>query len=223
MVSKNVLRKLSDKELERYLINGNRFTPEAVETAFEILQERGRFFSEPERISVQEIIISKKQQEESRINEEKEVWKDYITEDPSAIKLYSRNTIMIVAVIFGTVPASVLLFLNLLTVKKYPAAVVSLLIGFGFFFLQSYVLSEGPHARNFDTKYNLDVGILALGAGLLLVISVITMPEKLPYQPRSSVLPITLSALTAVIVYVFFKESLSGYPLMAIFRLFRDF
>lgn len=223
MVSKNVLRKLSDAELERYLITGNRFTPEAVQTAFEILQERGRFFSEPEKISVQEIIISKKQEEESRTNKEKKVWKDYITEDPSAIKLYSRNTILIIALIFGTIPGSILLFLNLITVRKYTAAILTILIGFGFFFLQNYVLSEGPHDRSFDTKYNLDVGILALGAGLLLVISVITMPEKLPYQPRSSVLPIILSALTAVIVYVFFKESLSGYPLISVFRLLRSF
>ncbi len=80
MVSKNVLRKLSDAELERYFILGNRFTPEAVEAAFDILTERGHLFSESEEISIRKMILSKKKEEESRTNEEKEFWKDHITE-----------------------------------------------------------------------------------------------------------------------------------------------
>jgi hypothetical protein len=222
MVSKNVLRKLSDAELERYFIPGNRFTPEAVETAFEILTERGQLFSESEEISIREMILAKKQQEESRTNEEKEFWKDHITEDPSAIKLYSRNTILIIALIFGVIPGSILLFLNLITVRKYTAAILTVLIGFGFFFLQSYIISIGPHNRSFNTKYNLEIGILALGAVLLLVISVVAMPKKLAYQPKSLILPIILSLFT-IIMYIFFKESLSGYPLISVFRLLRSF
>ncbi len=222
MVSKNVLRKLSDAELERYFIPGNRFTPEAVEAAFEILMERGRLFSESEKISIREMILAKKQQEESRRNQEKEVWKDYITADPSAIKLYSRNTILIVALVFGTIPGSILLFLNLFTVKRYTAATLTLLIVFGFFFLQHYILSTAPHDGRFNTKYNLEIGILALGAVLLLVISVISMPKKLAYQPKSLILPIILSVLT-IIMYIFFKESLSGYPIMSVLRLLGSF
>jgi hypothetical protein len=222
MVSKNVLRKLSDAELERYFIPGNRFTPEAVEAAFEILTERGRLFSESEKISIREMILAKKQQEESRRNQEKEVWKDYITADPSAIKLYSRNTILIVALVFGTIPGSILLFLNLFTVKRYTAATLTLLIGFGFFFLQHYILLTAPHDGRFNTKYNLEIGILALGAVLLLVISVISMPKKLAYQPKSLILPIILSVLT-IIMYIFFKESLSGYPIMSVLRLLGSF
>ncbi|MDR6157946.1 hypothetical protein QF023_001462 [Chryseobacterium sp. SLBN-27] len=222
MVSKNVLRKLSDAELERYFISGNRFTPEAVETAFEILTERGRLFSESEEISIREMILSKNKEEESRTNEEKEFWKDHITEDPSAIKLYSRNTILIIALIFGIIPGSILLFLNLITVRKYTAAILTVLIGFGFFFLQNYIISIGPHNRSFNTKYNLEIGILALGAVLLLVISVISMPKKLAYQSKSLILPIILSLFT-IIMYILFKESLSGYPLISVFRLLRSF
>ncbi len=222
MVSKNVLRKLSEAELEKYFIPGNRFTPEAVETAFEILAERGRLFSESEEISIREMILSKKKEEESRTNGEKEFWKDHITEDPSAIKLYSRNTILIIALIFGTIPGSILLFLNLITVRKYTAAILTILIGFGFFFLQSYILSIGTNNSVFNTKYNLEIGILALGAVLLLVISVISMPKKLAYQPKSLILPTILSLFT-IIMYIFFKESLSGYPLISIFRLLKSF
>ena len=53
MVKKNVLNKLSNKELENYLKIENRFVPEAVQMAFEILEERGRIFTEVEKIDIQ--------------------------------------------------------------------------------------------------------------------------------------------------------------------------
>jgi len=145
-----------------------------------------------------------------------------ILRNPSAIKLYSRNTILIVALVFGTIPGSILLFLNLLTVKRYTGAALTLLIGFGFFFLQHYIISIGPHDGRFNTKYNLEIGILALGAVLLWVISVLFTPKKLAYQPKSLILPIILSVLT-IITYIFFKESLSGYPVISVFRLLKSF
>lgn len=66
MVSKSVLRKLSNKELEAYLQEGNRFVPEAVQVAFEILEERGRVFSEQEKTAVQQLIQRKKGEEEAK-------------------------------------------------------------------------------------------------------------------------------------------------------------
>ncbi|WP_415326638.1 hypothetical protein [Chryseobacterium sp. MMS23-Vi53] len=53
MVKKNVLNKLSDFELEKYLKEGNQFTPEASEMAFDILKERGRIFTEQETTDIQ--------------------------------------------------------------------------------------------------------------------------------------------------------------------------
>ncbi|WP_228413599.1 hypothetical protein [Chryseobacterium sp. CH21] len=98
MVNKNVLRKLSNQELEGYLKEGNRFVPEAVQAAFEILEERGRVFSEQEKTAVQQLIQHKKEAEEAKRAEEVEVWKDHITEDPEAIRLYSRMTILVTSV-----------------------------------------------------------------------------------------------------------------------------
>ena len=40
MVSKNTLRKLSDRELENYLKPESSFVPKAIQMAFEILTER---------------------------------------------------------------------------------------------------------------------------------------------------------------------------------------
>ncbi len=98
MVNKSVLRKFSNQELEGYLKEGNRFVPEAVQMAFEILEERGRIFTEQERSSVQQMMQNKRNAEEAKLTEEKETWKDHITEDPNAIRLYSRTTILVSSV-----------------------------------------------------------------------------------------------------------------------------
>ncbi|SEM26079.1 hypothetical protein SAMN05421856_10255 [Chryseobacterium taichungense] len=222
MVSKNVLRKLSDAELDKYLIAGNRFTPEAVEVAFEILQERGRHFSEPEKEAINEMILAKKREEENRTNEEKEIWKDHVTEDPNAIKLYSRTTIIVLTVLFGTIPGSVLLFLNFLTVRRYVAAVFTLLIGFGIFFLQNYILSKGfdNHIRS---RHSPEMGVIALGAIILMVISVSWMPKKLPYRSKSLIFPVILAIVMTVLLYINYKGWFSTYPFASVFRLLRDF
>lgn len=47
-MKKNVLEKLTDRELEKYIEEGNRFVPEANRYAFEILKSRGRIFQPDE-------------------------------------------------------------------------------------------------------------------------------------------------------------------------------
>lgn len=74
MVNRSVLRKLSNRELENYLQEGNRFVPEAVQIAFEILLERGRIFTEQEKEDIQQLIQHKKDEEEAKKKEETEVW-----------------------------------------------------------------------------------------------------------------------------------------------------
>lgn len=45
---KNILKKMSDQELEKYIQPESRFVPEAIQYAYEILKERGRTFSSEE-------------------------------------------------------------------------------------------------------------------------------------------------------------------------------
>ncbi|WP_223600266.1 hypothetical protein [Chryseobacterium sp. GVT01B] len=211
MVSKNVLRKLSNQELEEYLKEGNRFVPEAVQIAFEILEERGRIFSEQEKETVQQLIQNKKEEEEAKHTEEVEVWKDHITEDPKALKLYSRRTIFVSSVFFSPIPGSILLFLNLVKLKKYPASFLALAFGFLFFMFQKYVLLS-----HFDfgttSRYSPEIGVIAVGALGLLVISVLATPKKLPYRAESYILPVILCAGTTVLMYFYFQEWFSFYP-----------
>ncbi|MDW9381632.1 hypothetical protein [Chryseobacterium sp. JV558] len=221
MVNRSVLRKLSNQELEGYLKEGNRFVPEAVQIAFEILEERGRVFSEVEKISVQQLIQNKKEEEEAKRTEEVEVWKDHITEDPNAVKLHSRIAILIVSVFFGTIPGSILLFLNFIQLKKYPAAILALMYGFLFFMVQKYVLLS-DFDPNSISRLSPEIGVIAVGALGLLVIWVVATPKKLPYRQKSYILPVILCIASAVLMYFYFQEWFSYYPLVRTIHLFRQ-
>ncbi|KAB1231124.1 hypothetical protein [Chryseobacterium viscerum] len=219
-VNRSVLRKLSNKELEAYLQEGNRFVPDAVQMAFEILEERGRVFSEQEKAAVQQLIQHKKQEEEAKHAEEVETWKDHITEDPQAIRLYSRMTIVVSSVFFSTIPGAILLSLNLIKLKKYFPAILTMAFGVLFFMFQKYVLMS-----HFDfgtsSRYSPEIGVIAVGAVGLLVISVLATPKKLPYRAESYILPVVLCAGTAVLMYFYFQEWFSFYPLARAIHLFR--
>lgn len=221
MVSKNVLRKLSSQELEGYLKEGNRIVPEAVQMAFEILEERGRVFSEQEKIAVLQLIQRKKDAEEAKRTEEAEIWRDHITEDPDAIKLFSRSTILVCSILFSPIPGAILLSLNLIKLKKYLAAFFTLVFGFLFFVFQKYVLIS-----HFDfgttSRYSPEIGVLSVGALGLLLISVLATPKKLPYRAESYVFPVILCAATAVLMYFNFQEWFSYFPLSTVIRLFRS-
>lgn len=221
MVNKSILRKLSDSELEKYLKEDNRFVPEAVKIAVEILEERGRTFSEVEKTAIQQLILRKKEAEEAQHTEEVETWKDHITEDPEAIKLYSRMTILVSSVFFTPVPGSILLFLNLIKLKKYPASFLALAFGFLFVIFQKYVLLS-----HFDfgtsSRYSPEIGVIAVGALGLLAISVLATPKKLPYRAASYILPVILCAGTAVLMYFYFQEWFSYYPFARAIHLFRQ-
>lgn len=221
MVNRNVLRKLSNQELEGYLKEGNRFVPEAVQAAFEILEERGHVFNEQEKTAVQQLIQRKQEAEEAKRAEEVEVWKDHITEDPEAIKLYSRMTIFVSSILFSTIPGAILLSLNLIKLRKYFPAFLTLAFGVLFFIFQKYVLLS-----HFDfgtsSRYSPEIGVIGIGTLSLILISVLATPKKLPYRAASYIFPVILCLGTAVVMYFYFQEWFSNYPFARAIHLFRQ-
>jgi hypothetical protein len=199
----------------------NRFVPEAVQMAFEILKERGCMFTETEKLNIQNIIQYKKETEEARRQEEIEEWKDHITEDGAAIKLYSRTSIMILAILFGTIPGSILLSLNSFCRKKIYNSHFQLTDWLWFFYLQNYILSQG-FASDTSSRYSPEMGIIASGALILLAISVAGMPKKLPYRPKSLLFPVILIVFMSILMYNF-KEWGSAYLIVSALRLIRSF
>ena len=96
--------------------------------ALEILKERGHQFSNQQETLVQKIVQEKKA-EIAEATEENEIWEDYTTDDPNAIKLYPLAYIVVLSTLFGTIPGALLLALNFMKIKKYTSVIFVLLFG----------------------------------------------------------------------------------------------
>lgn len=215
MVKRNVLSKLSNKELENYLNPENRFVPEAVQMAFEILEERGRVFTEREKINIQNSIQQKIETEAAKKHEETEDWKDHITTDPSAVKLYSRTLILVSSFFLGTFFGAVLLSLNFLKLKKYVPAVFTFLFGTIYLPLQYYVynfLIENHLATT--SRYSLRNLPIIADSLILIVIWVTTMPKRIVYRSQSFLFPIIFAALMLFLIFNNYYGLFSSYFLM---------
>ncbi len=215
MVKRNVLNKLSSTELEGYLSPENRFVPETVQIAFEILNDRGHVFTEAEKINIQNIIQHKKETEAAKKHEETEDWKDHITNDPSAVKLYSRTLILVSSFFLGTFFGAVLLSLNFLKLKKYVPAVFTFLFGMIYVPLQYYVynfLIENHLATT--SRYSLENLPIIAGPLILIVIWVTTMLKRIVYRPQSFLFPIIFAAFMLFLIFNNYYGLFSSYFLM---------
>lgn len=67
-IKKSVLEAKTDRELEEYIKDGNRFVPEANLLAFEILKTRGREFTEFETQRIMALVSEKNKVEERIIH-----------------------------------------------------------------------------------------------------------------------------------------------------------
>lgn len=204
MVKKSVLEKLSSPELDNYLKEGNRFIPEAVQMAFDILQERGRTFSEQEKAQIQQLIQNKKAQEELKLQEEQEMWKDNVSEDPHAVKLFPRDIILIISFIVGTVPGAILLGINFIKLKKYTAAVFTFIFGFIYLPVQYFLVAfmHKINSQNISSfRKSPEVFAAAIGMLFLLLLWASYIPKKLPYRAASYIFPILISLVMIVIIY----------------------
>ena len=215
MVKRNVLSKLSNKELENYLNPENRFVPEAVQMAFKILEERGRVFTEREKINIQNIIQHKKETEAITKQEEIEDWKDHITNDPSAVKLYSRTLILVSSFFLGTFFGAVLLALNFLKLKKYIPATFTFLFGTIYLPLQYYVynfLVENNLVTS--SRYSPETFPVILGPIILIIIWVTTMPKRIVYRSQSYLFPILFAVVMLFLIFNNYYGLFSSYFLM---------
>jgi len=215
MVKKNVLNKLSDRELENYLNPENRFVAEAVQMDFEILMERGRTFTEAEKINIQNIIQHKKETEAAKKHEETEDWKDHITNDPSAIKLYSRTLILVSSFFLGTLFGTVLLSLNFIKLKKYIPATFTFLFGITHLPLQYYIYNFliEYHLVS-SSRYSLENLPIIAGPIILILIWVTTMPRRIAYRSQSYIFPVIFASIMLFLIFNNYYGLFSSYFLL---------
>lgn len=217
MVNRSVLRKLSDFELKKYLKEGNRFVPEAVQMAFDILKERGHIFTEQEEIAVQQLIRNKIEAEEAKLAEDKEQWKDHITEDPDAISLFPRELILIISFILGTIPGAILLGINFIKLKKYFPAALAFIFGFVFLPVHNFLVfmtHTSGFKKIFILKRNPEFIIAGLGTLILLGFWVLFTPKKLPYRAASYIFPILICTVMVILIAINYQGLFSNYFLV---------
>jgi len=215
MVNRNVLKKLSSFELEKYVMEGNRFTLEAVQMAFEVLEERGRTFTDKEKISIQNIIQNKRESEIAKKNEEIEDWKDHITTDSSAVRLYSRTLLLSSSIFLGTFYGAFLLSLNFIKLKKYASAVFTMMFGITYIPFQYYTykfLTENGFSNS--SRYSPEIIPLILGPLILIVIWVVMMPKRLVYRAQSFIFPVILGIAMLILIFLNYQELFSSYFLL---------
>jgi hypothetical protein len=128
---KELMTKKSEAELMEFLINFNRYAPDAIKAAVRELKSRGRNFTELELTEIKEKI-------ETRIKVENEEdglwgddsWKANVVTDPHAPLLYSKGAVRLFSVLFSAIFGAVLLASNIKDTKKK-----WVVIGFGVAFL----------------------------------------------------------------------------------------
>ncbi|MGC4129867.1 MAG: hypothetical protein QM564_10035 [Bergeyella sp.] len=103
-VKKEVLRKLSTSVLNEYIKNDSRFRSQAVEYAFEILQqERGIYFSDEEILRIQNLLQKKTITEQpSYIRKQEQENKNLDIETVmNQSSIFSKNNIIFLSTIFS--------------------------------------------------------------------------------------------------------------------------
>lgn len=215
MVKKSVLAKLSDRELEKYLEKDNRFVPEAVQIAVQILEERGRIFNDVEKADIQNIIQNKIDYEEQKLKDEEEDLKDHITDDPSAIALHSKTLIWTSSLFLGTLFGAILMALNFSTLNKYTSAILTLIFGIIYVPFQYYAY-QFIVENNFGNhgKYNSELLPMVLGPAILTLIWVTAMPKRLPYRSKSLLIPAMLAIPIFIIILNNYNDWFSSYFLL---------
>lgn len=215
MVKKSVLAKLSDRELEKYLEKDNRFVPEAVQIAVQILKERGRIFNDVEKADIQNIIQNKIDSEEQKLKDEQEDLKDHITDDPSAIALHSKTLIWTSSLFLGTLFGAILMALNFSTLNKYTSAILTLIFGIIYVPFQYYAY-QFIVENNFGNhgKYNSELLPMVLGPAILTLIWVTAMPKRLPYRSKSLLIPAMLAIPIFIIILHNYNDWFSSYFLL---------
>lgn len=205
MVQKKVLQKLIDPELEAYLREDSRFTPEAINLAAEILEERGRIFRDDEKFRIRELIRTKNEEEERKRLEQEELQKDHITDDPAAIRLHSRELVMFFGLCLGFLSGAVLLSLNLFKLKKYREGTCIIFLGITYSILQYFVVPLVHEAKitGKAASLNRNPELLFAVTGLLLLYFLwLETIKKLPYRKNSLLVPVIIGLLSVFFSYM---------------------
>ena len=193
MVNKKIIEKLSDRELENYLKPDSRFVPAAIRYAYEILQTRGKTFSEEENLRIEQMITQKTKVDQAEKATFSKGWDQNMTKNETAIELYSNKFIWVYTIIFGVPFGAVLQAMNFQRLKNPKGVYISILFGILYTTFQVVLLT---YLEDIGYKIpNRAFIFSAIGAAGLFYIREKLTPKQLEYRSRSYILPLIIAVL----------------------------
>ena len=206
MVSRKVIEKLSDDELEKYIKPESRFVPESIQYAYDILKERGRKFTEIESEEINNLIESKKASEIKSEPIKNNGWDKNYTEDENAIELYTNKLIWIYCLLVGVIFGSFLQVYNFIKLKKTKAAIITLVFGILYSTLQVIIMNYVGDVEY--GRYSLRIFLSGLGALGLIAIKENLFKDSTEYRAKSITIPVIIAVLIHIyLIYTIFFES----------------
>lgn len=204
MVSKKVIEKLSDKELNNYIKPESKFVAKSIRYAFDILKERGNIFSETEAERIEQLIRSKEKIETEDVAID-DTWDKNLTEDETATELYSNKVIWVFSVIFGVIFGTALQVFNFFKVNDKKGAIVSLLFGISYALGTIYLLDLFGDIRY--GKMSLRFLLSGIGALGLYLIREKMFKSETEYRAKSFTIPLVIAiSIHLIIIYFMFSE-----------------
>jgi len=212
MVKKGVLEKLSDRELEKFIQQDTRKTPEAIQLAYEVLIKRGQEFSEQEHQRINELILTRNQLEQEADFAERKKFDKQLTEDDNAISLYTNLSIFLISAIFGILFGFILAMINYFILKKVGKGLLLLLIGYLTLFVSATLIAEYiPDALSYNSflRWVVSLVVAALGIAIIQGFNNMFFPKDIQYKSRSLVIPVILIIVYFIISFTFTLDFLT--------------
>lgn len=153
---KTYMASRSEQELDNYLINPHKFTPEAINAAIAELEQRGKVFIESDLETVRAVI---KQKLEIRANSDQEEVKENFVVNDTIPEYYSNRAVYFFSIFFSVIFGAVLLAINLWSNKTARWNV----IGFGIL----YTAAAVSVMSQFEITSVWSVVINAIGGSIL--------------------------------------------------------
>ncbi len=153
----------SEEDLQKYITDAKRYTPEAINAAINELKKRGVFFSDVQLAEINSEIEQKKVNENT--NNWAFDWKKNIVTDIDAPLFYSERVIWYFSILFGVVTGGILLSLNLNKLKNKKASLLTFF--FGFIYSIFAIWAIGLISEKTKSTSGLTIGFNGLGALVL--------------------------------------------------------
>src|SRR5438445_7661421 len=144
---KKLMPSKSEDDLQEYINNRLKYTPDAVFAAIEELKKRGKIFTEA-AIEIIKYDIEKHQEVSKQRIVEGEFnfnrWKKNVTDDINAPEFYSERVIYTFSILFSVLFGSILMAINLRNTETKKGIIEIMLFGIGYMSIQIWILSFLP-------------------------------------------------------------------------------